>query len=479
MAKSGTPRHSKPARKPMTIEHDPVPKPKSDDAVKPNPRAHEAEPVGDFTQKPAEKSELSHSKLDTAKQNEGKKDASKPATAQSTASQPVSSTAAPSKASTVKDAGSVSQTHMQSEAQSQQKASAQTSNKSKSSTGANLVAGVAGGIIALAGAAALQWGNVIPSPGSVVTAEQLAHLEQEISALKVAPVSALLDQAGQQKLDQATNLAQAAANKLETFSNATTAKLGELQTQIDNQPAQASSDNSGDINALTAKIEALEKQLSATTSKANEVNAHISSDQNSITQLQDQFSALQEKVSEAARQPDMSVLIAANSLKNAIDRGGSYAAELETFKSVKPEDPAIEILTQHARTGIPAVTDFNAWFNPVADKIVATDNKAAPDASLWEHLMASAKSLVSVRPVGDVTGTGVGPTTARMESALHAGDLERALREWEQLPDDAKAVSQEFADQIKLRRDVDNLISRLVTESLQTKTETVTPQATQ
>ncbi|MFK4824758.1 COG4223 family protein [Paenochrobactrum sp. BZR 588] len=468
MAKSGTPRHSKPVRKPVTIEHDPAPKQKTDDTVNPKPHTHEAEPVGDFTKTPA-------SRPTTVKAEVPKPSAAKPMSSPSQ-----SDTIKPD---TLKDTGSVSQSHMQAEPKPQSQTSAKMSEptavKNTRNTGSTLIAGIAGGMIALAGAAALQWGNVIPSPGARVTAEQLAHLEQEVSTLKIAPVTATLNQAGQQKLDQAESLAQATATKLDELDNSTTEKLNNLQNKVDNLPIAGSAIVDADIEALTAKIAALETQLATAASKANEAVANASTDQNSITTLQDQFTALQEKVSETSRQPDMAALIAANSLKNAIDRGGSYVAELETFTSLHPADPAAEMLEQHSITGIPTIADFNAWFNPVADKIVATANKPAPDAGLWEQLMASAKGLISVRPVGDVSGTGVGPTTARMESALHSGDLERAINEWEQLPDDAKAVSQEFADQMKLRRDADQLLTRLMTQSLQPKADDATPQAAQ
>lgn len=480
MAKSGTPRHSKPIRKPVTIEHDPAPRQGTGDAVNPKPHTHEAEPVGDFT------------KAKTARPGTVKTEAPKSPAAKPAAAPAQQNTAKPDR---LKETGSVSQSHMQAEPKPQsstassasagasgktnEPAPKQAAVKNTRNSGSNLMAGIAGGVIALAGAAALQWGNVIPSPGARVTAEQLAHLEQEVSALKIAPVSARLDQAGQQKLDQAAGLAQTTATKLDELGNATTAKLNALQKQIDNLPAASSANVDADIDGLTAKIAALETQLATAASKANEAAANVSTDQSSITALQDQFSALQEKISETAHQPDIAALIAANALKNAIDRGGSYVGELETFTSLRPADPAIEMLTQHAGTGIPTVADLNAWFNPVADKIVATANKPAPDAGLWEQLMASAKGLISVRPVGDVSGTGVGPTTARMESALHSADLERAINEWEQLPADAKAVSQEFADQMKLRRDADQLLTRLMTQSLQPKADADTSQAAQ
>ncbi len=56
-----------------------------------------------------------------------------------------------------------------------------------------------------------------------------------------------------------------------------------------------------------------------------------------------------------------------------------------------------------------------------------------------------------------------------MEAALQAGDLDRAIGEWEQLPADAKAVSEEFASQMKARRDADALVQRLVADSLKPK----------
>lgn len=476
MAKSGTPRHSKPTRKPVTIEHDPAPKPKAADAVKPKPhsqaagsratQARAAEPVGDFA------------KMQAKQPGASKPETAKPASAQSPLTNPGSSKDKDTVAST-----NISSSKMQADPKPQPNNSEQTSKpaaaQNSRNTGANLMAGVAGGIIALAGAAALQWSNIIPSPGSHVTPEQFAHLTQDVSTLKTASFNAQPDQAEQQKLTQATELAKTTATKLDEFASTTTAKFADLQQQIDHQPMASGTQMDANLDALTARIQTLEAQLAAASSKADEASANVSSDKNTITALQEQLAAIQEKITENNRQPNMAALIAANALKNAVDRGGSYVAELETFSSLHPHDSAVEMLSQHASTGIPTINDLSAWFNPVADKIIATTNKPAPDASLWQQLIASAKGLVSVRPVGNVTGSGVGPITARIEAALHSGDLERALGEWQQLPADAKAVSQQFADQMQLRRDADQLFTRLIAQSLQSKSDATMPQAVQ
>ncbi len=54
------------------------------------------------------------------------------------------------------------------------------------------------------------------------------------------------------------------------------------------------------------------------------LSAGVSGNSGAISSLESKLTSLQEKMSETARQPDAAVLIAANALKTAIDRGGSF-----------------------------------------------------------------------------------------------------------------------------------------------------------
>ncbi len=236
----------------------------------------------------------------------------------------------------------------------------------------------------------------------------------------------------------------------EIKAEAVAGSFSELQQQFAALPKEAEPGAIGDMTGLTERLDALESKLTTAQSRAEAASAEVSSNSGTISSLESKLTSLQETMSQSARQPDATALIAANALKMAIDRGGSFKAELDTYASVAPNDATVGQLRAMADRGIPTIADLNAWFGPVANRIVATENKLPADAGMWDQLVASAKGLVSVRPVaGNVSGTGVGPTTARMEAALQSGDLERALSEWEQLPADAKAVSQEFADQMR------------------------------
>lgn len=435
MAKSGTPRHSKPARTPVTINLDPSDVKRVDERAA-SQSTPKAEPVGDFAQKAATKPEApkAEPKAEKPPFAAGVKPEATKEMPRSTASVPP------------------------------------VIEKKSGSTGAYFLTGVAGGVIALGGLLALQWGNVVPSPGSRVTAEQLAHIEQQIADLRSNPVPAPLDEASKAQFVDLQKSVEAAEIKAEAVAGT----LTDIQQQIAALPKAGEGDAApADVSALTERLVSLEQQLSDAKNQADQAAAGVSGNSGTISSLEQKLVSLQDKVSESARQPDASALIAANALKTAIDRGGSFKAELDTYASVAPQDTSIEGLKTFADKGVPTIADLNAWFGPVANKIVATENKLPADAGVWDQLVASAKGLVSVRPVaGNVSGTGVGPATARMEAALHAGDLERAVSEWEQLPTDAKTVSEEFAGQMKARRDADALIQRLVTESLKPKTAT-------
>ncbi len=435
MAKSGAPRHSKPAQNPVTINLDPSDVKRIDERADAPAREKRAvppaEPVGDFPPRKAE------------------------------AEKPAAEAPKPAKPKPAPEAAPFTAGVKPEAERPQRSAPLAAPAASAARGGTHFLAGVAGGVIALGGLLALQWGNVVPSPGGRVSAAELSRIEQQIAEMRAAPTPAPLDEASKAQFAALQKNVQAAEIKAEAVAGT----LSDLQKQVGSAPAGGDA-----VQALTGRVEALEGKLDAAQNQASQAAAGVSDTHGAISSLETQLGSLQQKVTDAARQPDAAVLIAANALKTAIDRGGSYKTELNTFASVAPKDVSFDGLKPFADKGVPTVAELNGWFGAVADRIVATENKLPADAGVWDQLVASAKGLVSVRPVaGNVSGTGVGPTTARMEAALQAGDLERALSEWEQLPADAKAVSQEFADQMKARRDADQMIQRLVADSLKPK----------
>ena len=206
---------------------------------------------------------------------------------------------------------------------------------------------------------------------------------------------------------------------------------------------------------MTDQIAALEAKI-----------AENAASSQALAALQSKLDALSQKVETDTGQPDIGPVIAANALKAAIDRGGAFAAELETYASVAPQSPEAEALQPFAEKGVPTLLDLQARFDDVSSQIMSSANKLPPDAGIVDRLTASAKNLIEVRPVGMVEETGVDAITARIEAQLQAGKLPEALAEWESLPSEAKDVSASFAADLKARLEANELISKAIASVL-------------
>ncbi|PYE88921.1 COG4223 family protein [Phyllobacterium leguminum] len=290
----------------------------------------------------------------------------------------------------------------------------------------HIAAGVAGGAIALALMSALNGGNS-DAPTQAQLADTSATARQALQQVKSAE---------SQVVTLRDEIAKLANNN--------------------SLPMQ-------DVQKLTSRLAVLEEKITSASAQATQ---SASQDSGSIADIQSKLAALETRIMDQSRQPAIAAAIAATALKSAIDRGGSFAAELDTYRAMAPQSTDIEALGKFAAAGVPTIADLNHQFDDVANRIVATEQNADPNASVVDQLLASAKSLVKARPVGEVSGNSIGAITARIEAALARGDLDRAIAEWETLPDAAKAVSADFATQMKARRDTNALVSRTLASAL-------------
>ena len=85
------------------------------------------------------------------------------------------------------------------------------------------------------------------------------------------------------------------------------------------------------------------------------------------------------------------------------------------------------------RTAFATQAELVAETDAAANAMIAAATPPKKDAGIVERLLTSAESLVSVRPIGAVEGDGVPEIVARMEVAIQAGDLEKALAEYDTL----------------------------------------------
>ena len=202
-------------------------------------------------------------------------------------------------------------------------------------------------------------------------------------------------------------------------------ELQSLKAAIAALPAPAAGAPSGaapDLAPIEVRIAALESRPATAEAPAVDLaplDARVAELQKRLDQLEAHPPA-DPRTEAAAR------TIALTSLRQAAAAGGPFAAELAAYVNLGGDGAALAPL---AEAGAPSLAALQAEFPPLAVQIRRAAAKVDPSASMWDRLVASAGSLVEVKPAGPVEGSSAVAVLSRVEAAVAAGDLSTALRE--------------------------------------------------
>jgi hypothetical protein len=309
-----------------------------------------------------------------------------------------------------------------------------------------IAASLLGGVIALGGAAGLQYWGVLPSLGTNEKAEASLNLmASDITALK-------------------TQLAEQAAATPKIDLSPVETKIAALEEKVAKVPEAngLSADADARITALAEQVKAAEAASTTLKSELETVRAA----------LEMRIEAIEKKLDQPRDDVEVAIAIASAGLKAAIDRGGPFVAELSTLEGINPDDPAVKELKTFAATGVPSRASLVAEFPKVADTILASARSDDPNQSLTDRLMSSALSAIQVRPVGEVEGEGPEAIVARMEARITNGDFASAATEWDKLPEPAKKASETYKKSLDARIRVEQLVGTALNKAVSaTKTD--------
>ncbi|MBY5757160.1 hypothetical protein HFO07_10945 [Rhizobium leguminosarum] len=307
-----------------------------------------------------------------------------------------------------------------------------------------IAAGIFGGLVALLGAGAIQYAGYLPGSSTPqTTSPETADLAGEIDGLK-------------------QTVANLAANPVSTDDGELAKRVAALEAAA-KAPAAGAPADSGNVEALNQKIAELTgqvDQLRSTLAQSSEQQTTNGAD------IAKRLEEAEKKLNEPREDVAVARAIAAAALKAAIDRGGPFLAELDTFAGVAPDDPAVADLRAFAQTGVPSRTELVGEVPDVATAIVEAVNQPDSNQSWSDRLMSSAKSLVSVRPVGNIEGESVEAIAARMEEKVKNGDLPGASAEWNSLPALGKQASAAFKQSLEARIRVEELVGGALSKAV-------------
>lgn len=292
-----------------------------------------------------------------------------------------------------------------------------------------VAAGIFGGIVALALAGSMQYAGYLPaaSPDGDVT-DEIASLRQQVETLSQAP----------------------AANP-------------EIDTRLQAVEAAVAAPSDGPSEELTARLSTIEQELATLRTSAEGASSETSG---RIDQLQQRLEAAEAELNEPGAEEAAAQAIAAAALKAAADRGGAFESELQTFASVAPEDPAVAQLQPFSEAGVPTRSQLVEQFSALSDEILEAAEQPDEDQGIAGRLMSSAMSVVKIRRTGDVEGETAQAIVSRMENALQGENLPAAASEWESLPQEAKAASQDFKQALDARIAIDALLGDTLTRAV-------------
>ncbi|WP_017196112.1 hypothetical protein [Bartonella birtlesii] len=317
----------------------------------------------------------------------------------------------------------------------------------------SLISGILGGLIALGLFIGLQWAGILPS----------SLLKNNLGgerALKIAESAKSQSEETYKKLRHILQEIEALKAEFSSFSS----------RQVEAIPSDEGVQEDGReaFVVLEQKVNDLEKFVQAFVNASKEIKMALSTGEtnaNALALLKQQLEAIQEEIVAAKNEKqeiNTALFTAISSLKNAVERGGSYSNELKLLQQLSPSIDGLDLLQKTATIGLPSSAKLATDFARVADAIVATQNDVASDVGFFGRILAWIKGLIISRPIGNVEGMTLGAIAARMEVAIQAGDYERALSEWQMLPQNAKDVSVDFVDQLEKHIAVHQLFQKLL-----------------
>ncbi|WP_375658000.1 COG4223 family protein [Bartonella sp. CL436QHHD] len=345
--------------------------------------------------------------------------------------------------------------HNSVEAHAREKQNMQGQDKSTSSTTWLFLSlsGILGGFIALGIFMGLQWVGFFPSP----FVENSAGGEK---ALQIAEAAKSQGEDTKEQLRRVFQEIDALKTELSSFSSQ------QFKTTKNDELSKEESKKAFAI--LEEKVKALEEIVQTFVRKSKDIETALSvgqSNANDLAALKQQLEALQEETAvknSEKREIDTALFTAISSLKNAVERGGSYNNELKLLQQLSPSINGLDVLQKTATVGLPSSAQLSVNFAHVADAIVGTQNLVASDAGFFDRILAWIKGLIVSRPIGNVEGTTLEAIAARMEVAIQAGDYEKALSEWQSLPQSAKDVSMDFVKQLERHIAIQQLLQQLL-----------------
>jgi hypothetical protein len=215
----------------------------------------------------------------------------------------------------------------------------------------------------------------------------------------------------------------------------------------------------GELDALAGRIAALEQQTKALA----DLNGRIAGLERETKSLAE---AQAKREAEGAVDRAVRRALAGVALREAVERGDGFAAELAALKPFVPDAQRLAPLEPFAAAGVPGARSLANELLAIIPTMARTADPGAREGGFLDRLQASAERLVRIRPVGEAQGDDAAATLARVEARARQADLAGALAELEKLPEAVRAPAQAWMGKARAQLAAVDASQKLSTEAV-------------
>ncbi len=199
---------------------------------------------------------------------------------------------------------------------------------------------------------------------------------------------------------------------------------------------------------------------------ADQVRAELSVEVEALKATLASMAAKQASLEQAVQTAKLpGILMVAEDLRSALGDSAPYAGVLNLFRSLTGDDPEaapiIAAVESRAEIGIPGVGELQDAFDEVAHGILMAEQRPPASSDLASQVSETVASLAAAtmrlrwRLDGAPTGDGVPAIVARAEQAVANGEFQAAVDTVGMLPEERRALAQEWTEMVAARMKAD------------------------
>lgn len=242
--------------------------------------------------------------------------------------------------------------------------------------------------------------------------------------------------------------------------------LSQLQsrlTQLDGEARQRSEVATRGVGDLGTRLAALER---TTTEGLRGATTALEVGEARVTDLDRRAAALSSELTKLNPQAIRAGLrlVVATRLGDQLRTGAAFGPSLATLERLEAPAPTVAALKPFASTLPPTTGTLLQDFAPLKTRIL--DEARPPADTVGERLLRMADKVVTVRAVGDGSGSDLPGLVGRIETLLSRGDAAGAATAWDALPTPARDVSSEWGARLKARVAVEGAVRQVATDAL-------------